>query len=481
MDNYDIAIIGNGILGCITALELVRSDASLRVIVIGPSQRPGAASVAAGAMISACGEVNHRSLSSEAGREKFELALKALEMWPSWLDGLNEQTPGNKKLAITDGTFVILNCKGGELDNLNFNAIQNAARQYDQKVELLPQGCVPGLTPAGDARPLQTMYLPGEGSIDARAVLEAVVSAATRSGVKFLDDTAVGWKQGPSQVKAVVTKSGEEVQAASFLVAAGAESYALLLPLEDKSVPIPPILAGKGLAVTCRDTAVEFRQVVRTPNRAGGCGLHMVTLRDGVVYLGATNNLRPQPEETTTLGLTHFLIDCAINQLDTRFFSSEILAWHKGNRPVSIDGFPLIGKVWQDNVWVLTGTYRDGFHCAPVLAGHMAAVMLGREGTLGAHRFKPLRKPLKTMTAKDATDEAELHSVSQFYEFSSKPPMIMGIPSGIARRSRLMTMTTYGELDSDFGLAPDVLELLNWSPDKEENIRLVRDYLARAA
>ena len=36
MNNYDIAIIGNDILGCTTDLELVRSDASLRVAVVGP-------------------------------------------------------------------------------------------------------------------------------------------------------------------------------------------------------------------------------------------------------------------------------------------------------------------------------------------------------------------------------------------------------------------------------------------------------------
>jgi glycine oxidase len=464
-----------------TALELVRADGDLRVAVIGPAQRPGAASAAAGAMISACGEINHRSLSSEAGREKFQLALKALEMWPSWLDGLNEQMSGDKRLSITDGTFIILNSQGGELDNLNFSAIQDAARGYDQKLELLRGGCVPGLTPAGATRPLQTMYLPNEGSIDAREVLSAVASVASRMGVTFLDETVTGWKQSPTRATSVVTNSGGEVHADSFLVAAGAHTYSLLLPLEDKAAPLPPVLAGKGLAVSCRDPAIGFRQVVRTPNRAGGCGLHMVSLGDNVVYLGATNNLRFLPDEDTTIGLTHFLLDCAMNQLDIRFFQSEILAWYKGNRPAAIDGFPLIGSVWQDNVWVLTGTYRDGFHCSPVLAGHTAATMLGREGMLGDHRFTPLRKPLRTMTAEDAIDEAELHSVSQFYEFSLNPPMMMGVPGGIARRSRLMTITTYQKLNTDFGLSPDIIELLNWSPDKEASIKVLREYFARVS
>lgn len=481
MNTYDIAIVGNGILGCATALELIRSDRNPSVALIGPSQRPGAASSAAGAMISCCAEVNHRTLSSVTGKAKLEISLRALQAWPAWLDGLNQELPAERRLAIRNGTFVILNSKGGRLDNLNYQAILDAARCYGQTLEDVPLAEVPGLNPSGDARPIQAVYLPDEGSIDARSVLDAIVSVAGRNGVTFIDGDVVGWQQDGGRATCAVTRSGELIHADRFLVAAGSRSHSVLMELADESAPLPPVMAGKGLAVTGRDNATGLRHVVRTPNRAGGCGLHMVPLADGMVYLGATNDLRLQPDETTTIGIAHFLITCAIEQLDNRFFQSEIVQWHKGNRPASFDGYPLIGRVWQDNVWLLSGTYRDGFHCSPVLARHTADTMLGGPGILGDHCFDALRKPLRTMSVEEATDEIVLHTVSQFYEHSAKPPVYMGITSGLERQVRSRTRATYDLLQTDLGLGPELLELLNWGENREQNIKYFREYLKRAS
>ena len=55
---YDIAIVGNGILAC--ALSEKLKDEGLSIALIGPSDRPESASVAAAAMLNSFAEIGPR-------------------------------------------------------------------------------------------------------------------------------------------------------------------------------------------------------------------------------------------------------------------------------------------------------------------------------------------------------------------------------------------------------------------------------------
>ncbi|GAB2616551.1 hypothetical protein GCM10027168_56220 [Streptomyces capparidis] len=477
---YDIVIVGNGILGTASALELLKADPALRVAVVGPADRAGGASAAAGAMLSCFGEVTHRTLASEPGRTKLELSLRALEDWPAWLGELNDDFPDERQLTIREGSYVLLNSCGGRLDSLNYRAIVDAARCYGRKFEVLPLGEVPNLDPAVNARPLEAVHLPQEGSLDARALLDRATEAARRRGVTVHDDSVVGWQQQGGRAQGVVLRSGERLSGGRFLVAAGAFTPALVEDLTDPAVPLMPILAGVGVAVTCEATSSGLRHVVRTPNRSGGCGLHLVPGGD-TVYIGATNDVLLKPGAWSSLGMAHFLAGGAMEQFDRRLFGSPVTAWHAGNRPLPLDGYPVVGQLWQDNVWVLSGTYRDGFHCAPVLARHAADLVRGGSGVLGHELFAPLRPPLRTLSREQAVDEMVLHCVSQFYQYSPRLAPWMRVTEGIEGQVRRRTEATYRELDSEVGLAPELLELLNWGKGRKQALAAFRRYLAASA
>ncbi|MBC3840519.1 FAD-dependent oxidoreductase [Streptacidiphilus sp. 4-A2] len=203
------------------------------------------------------------------GKEKLKMSLQALEAWPSWLEELNEDVAVKRRIAIRNGTYVILNSKGGRLDSLNYQAILDALQSYGRKFETVPFGDVPNLDPVVDARPLAATYIPDEGGVDAREVLESVVAAARGRGVTFLDDMITGWNRNGDRATSVVTAAGDVIEADRFLVAAGAHSGALLNDLSDGDRSMPPVLAGKGIAMTCESSASGISHVVRTPNRAG--------------------------------------------------------------------------------------------------------------------------------------------------------------------------------------------------------------------
>jgi glycine/D-amino acid oxidase-like deaminating enzyme len=55
--NYDFAIIGNGILGSTLAWKLSEELPNSKIILIGPKDRFGSASIASGAMINVFAEL----------------------------------------------------------------------------------------------------------------------------------------------------------------------------------------------------------------------------------------------------------------------------------------------------------------------------------------------------------------------------------------------------------------------------------------
>ncbi|MEV8439578.1 FAD-dependent oxidoreductase [Actinosynnema sp. NPDC051121] len=91
MANVDVAVVGNGVLGLSVAVEVARRAPELRIAVIGPPDRPGAATAAAGAMLNCFGEVTRHTGGHPAARAKFALARETLDRWPQWLGQLADE------------------------------------------------------------------------------------------------------------------------------------------------------------------------------------------------------------------------------------------------------------------------------------------------------------------------------------------------------------------------------------------------------
>jgi glycine/D-amino acid oxidase-like deaminating enzyme len=476
---YDIAILGNGILGRTTAYAIASRDPRVRVAVIGPGERRGAASLAAGAMLNCFAEITKNTLATPFGRAKFAIGLEALRRWPSWLDELSERLPG-RRLTSTPGTYIILNSRSGRLDTMNFAATVAALDEYDEPYEEIDPDAVPGLDPAVDARPLRALHVPGEGSIDSHLVLDALAEVATtQPGITYVDDEVVTVRAGAAGATHVELASGASVLAATFIVAAGSFAQRIIDSFSEPGA-IPPIFAGVGVSFTAdRVKGEPFTAVVRTPNRSGSCGLHLVPHTDRTVYVGASNNMALVPESAPRTGLCHFLATCAMEQLDQGLYDARISSWRVGNRPASLDTFPLIGRTTLPNVYLLGGTYRDGFHCSPVLSEHMASLALGGPGTL-AHPFHPVRPPIQTMTVDESIDEMVLHYISGAYENA------MALPKFLTERDieplvRTRMAAVYDSLDNDMGLAPEFLAMIEFSLSGESDAGVVSDYLRSAA
>jgi glycine oxidase len=127
-----------------TALELTDREPGLRIAIVGPSNRDGGASQAAGAMLNCFGEITSLTFHSAESRQKFDLAREALKRWPDFLARLNDLIPDSSGVVSQAGTFVILNSRSGRIESENFDAMVAALRRFDQQYEEVDPNAVDG-------------------------------------------------------------------------------------------------------------------------------------------------------------------------------------------------------------------------------------------------------------------------------------------------------------------------------------------------
>jgi glycine oxidase len=218
-----------------------------------------------------------------------------------------------------------------------------------------------------------------------------------------------------------------------------------------------PVFPGLGFAMIAKRTGGDpFTSVVRTPNRGFACGLHVVPQGGGLEYYGATNRLVHTISSVTWMADVRYLAQYSMQQLDERVATHEVVTWCSGNRPVPLDGFPLVGWMPLSGLYLMTGTYRDGFHCAPLLAEHVANELQGKAGLIDSALFHPMRKPVATRTVEWSIDEYVQHSLAAWFETGAQAAPQM-TTSQLADYYRTMAVQAYEQLGTDYALGPDIL------------------------
>lgn len=464
--NYDYVIVGGGAIGLAIAYQLKKSHEEQSVLVLN-SNESGTASLASGAMLGCFGEVTKYTLTNEASKKKFDLMYAAHKQWASWREEI--ESSAQQSIKHMPGSYVILNSHGGSLDDENFDAMVAALDEYNEPYEYVAPKDIPGLHPNNLARPLRAIYLPNEGSIESNQYVEVLGAACRNIGVVLTDIASLDAIESRGDDYVVTINSQTGITTSAVIVATGAYTSKVLAKVTP-AVGIMPVFAGNGVAaVTKRQVGEGFKATVRTANRAGSCGLHVVPMGDGYEYLGATNVLYSEPEERMTIGLSHFLSQCAIEQLDLNIYHSFVQTWRTGNRPVSLDTLPLIGKIDNQALYVATGTYRDGLHCSPVIADALVSVIDGQDAPI-IESFNPQRTFTELMSKEASMDEYAMQAVSGAYENWYRPAYYMN-DDEIYKGARQKAAEIYDELQIDVGLHPDILLLLSSDASASQKIR----------
>ncbi|MCB5910457.1 NAD(P)/FAD-dependent oxidoreductase [Streptomyces pinistramenti] len=468
---FDVVVVGNGVLGLSLARVLARRGQ--RVAVLGRPHRPWAGSTAAGAMLGCFGEVTTSLLASEHGRAKLELGIQAGRMWPQWLAELEEETDGTA-VKTAEGTTVILNTIGtAEIDDTNYQAIRAELTRHSEPFEDIEPADLDWVDADPISRPLKAFHIPGEHAVNSAALLERLESAVVQAGGTLIAEPAARVVHQGDRVTGVVLASGEKIGADHVMLAAGARTQELLdtLPVGPR---IPRLVSGYGVSTLVRTVdATTPDSVIRTPNRSFACGLHVVPRSEGHVYLGATNVISVEPRDTAEMRDLVFLLQCAHRQVRRNLWNSDVTKVQAGNRPVSMDAFPLLGEGGMDGLWIMTGTYRDGLHLSPLLAQEFAARILGEQTRTDLEPFTPLRQPIQAWTREESVGIVVDHQIGIGYEQDWTIPVDWH--HWIEMDLRPATLNWANEIDPEFTPPPELLFASRFDP---ELVSILRKYYA---
>ncbi|MEO7429993.1 MAG: FAD-dependent oxidoreductase, partial [Acidimicrobiales bacterium] len=233
----------------------------------------------------------------------------------------------------------------------------------------------------------EAVFLADEASLDGGRLL-GMLGAANRArpSVTVIHESAATVDRSG----VVTTDHGTELVADAVVLAAGMRT-AELLQASGLDALVPTLFAGRGVSIVARSPE-SVPGCIRTPNRSFACGLHLVPRSDGLTYLGATNRFTTQPSADMGPNMAELddLITSGVRELDARLRRAEVVSMAVGHRPVAMDRLPVVGRTAEPAILLATGTWRNGFVLAPMVADLVAEEISGN-GTVGKHPFAATR------------------------------------------------------------------------------------------
>ncbi|MCA0976461.1 glycine oxidase ThiO [Halomonas denitrificans] len=346
----EFVVIGGGVIGLMTALQL--ADAGHSITVIDRGQCGREASWAGGGIVSPLYPWRYSDpvsqLASWSEGAYPELSLSLLE--ETGVDPEYRQK-GLLYLRVEDETRALAWARGvgKPLSRVGAEVIRAKEPQVRQDVE-------------------DALWMPTLGSIrNPRLMRSLKTRLSGMPGVTFAEQTSVtGLNRQGQRVTSVATDQGD-VGADQVVICAGAWS-AQLAKLADLSLPVRPV---KGQMLLFKAPPGMVERVVLMDGR------YVIPRGDGRVLAGSTleeagfdKGVDEQARQSLWQSATGIIPALA---------SCEVEHQWAGLRPGSPDGVPFIGRApgW-DNLHVNAGHYRNGLVLAPASTRLLVDQMLGR-------------------------------------------------------------------------------------------------------
>jgi glycine oxidase len=348
--NWDVIIIGGGIIGVSLSIELRRRGASVLVVERGEPGRE--ASYAAGGMLVDCPFETPAALRP--------LATASARMYPEFVYELQVESGGNVDLR-DQGTILF------------------PSTAHISQAELIAAALpVPlaELEPALADFDRPACYLQ-ERSVDPRALTTAALQTAKRRGVDISSgDRATGVDVSNGRVSGVTTTK-TAFHAPKVVNCAGAWSG----QITPHAFPTRPV-KGQMLCLVSSPHNL-LKHVIRAPE------VYLIPRSDGRILVGTTVEEAGFDKRTdiATIQNLHRAAVALIPELR----NAKILEDWAGLRPGTPDALPILGKTVTPGYYVATGHFRDGILLAPITAQVMAEAITGKKPSYDLDAFSPSR------------------------------------------------------------------------------------------
>lgn len=362
----DVLIIGGGIIGCSIAWRL--AQARMKVIVLDRSQPGGEASSAAAGMLAPLGEM------LEPGPFA-DLCIASLNLYPAFAAEL-EESSGQRVGYRNEGSLLVAFSENDEAALAKIQAAYSA-QGFPLHAQTAAEVQAHGVGVSNQAR--GGLFIPSDHWVDNVRLMQALVTACQRAGVRLESGEAVErFQLSGERIESVTTGNNATFSAKSYVLAAGCWSGELVERL-GMHLPMSP----------CRGQMMEFEAPREMPFVVRR-GIHYLVPRSPRrVLLGTTSEYVGFEKAVTPGGMLSVLegvmhLAPVVNEF--RF----VRAW-AGLRPDTADHLPLLGYGEIANLLFATGHFRNGILLAPLTAEIVADVILKGTSSHPIEIYRPTR------------------------------------------------------------------------------------------
>ncbi|HEY7045604.1 MAG TPA: glycine oxidase ThiO [Jatrophihabitantaceae bacterium] len=367
----DVIIAGGGVIGLGIAWR--SAQRGVRVTVVDPSPGTAATWTAAG-MLTPATELHYGE------QPLLMLGLESARRYPDFVAEL-EDAAGATVGYRRDGTIV---SAWDTADLAGLRDLQEFGRTLGLTTELLTGRELRQLEPALASGLPGGLHAADDGQVDTRRLRDALLTAIERAGGHVVRHHVRSVRVEGDRVRGVTLGPGEELDADTVVVAAGAWSGQIVgVPAE--AVPVHPV-KGQTLRLHLPDGA-PLQRVVRGVVR--GSPVYLIPRASGEIVVGASSE-DAGFDVTPRAGAIYELLRDAqalVPVLGEAIFDEVSTSL----RPGSPDNAPLIGPTTIDGLIVATGHYRNGILLAPVTADGVAELLAGGALPEGLLPFTPSR------------------------------------------------------------------------------------------
>jgi len=365
MKKFDVAIAGAGLIGGSIALELARAGLSVGLF---DSQQPGQESSWAGAgILSPAPE-------SAAMIPLVPLAKASMAIYREFVR-IAEEISGLSAGYRPKGTLQALFSRDAREELSTVIALHHG---LGLKAEPLSPEDARELEPSLSEDLEAAVLRPDEASVDNRAMTQAVLEAALRSGAKLFPESPVHAIWSDRGRCAGLQVEDEKVEAQWTVIAAGCFSSNI-----EGVVAYAPVRPAKGQMIALRADHLEIERVLWSEK------IYLVPRNDGRILAGATVEYTGFEKGLTAGGLEKVLSGAI--ELSPGLAAARVEETWAGLRPDSPDHLPILGPTDLDGLLIATGHFRGGILLTPITAKLVREWVTQQRVSVDWDRFSPMR------------------------------------------------------------------------------------------
>lgn len=350
-----VIIVGGGIIGLGTALELRRRG--LDVTVCDPAPASGASRAAAG-MLAPVAEV----VWDQPGL--YPLMVESGRRYPDFVRSIATESGASSPEKVGYLTMETLVCAGDAADRASLAELMDLQHTLDMEVSLLSVREARRREPALGPGVVGAVHIPGDHQVNPRRLTAAMLRALGED-VRHHRVRGLHW-EGDRVAGVVLEGTEEPLTADHVLLAAGLGCPEIEGLPTGLTLPVRPVY-GEVLRLRAPAGSVPLAShVIRGIVR--GRPVYVVPRSDEEVVLGATSR-EDERDGVVADGVFQLLRDAS--RLVPSILDCEVTEMIARARPGSPDDVPMIGRV-AEGLSVSTGYFRHGILLA-ALGAHLGA------------------------------------------------------------------------------------------------------------